>query len=231
MPITPRASKRRSSWTIIALVLLGVAVGALVAFWRALLFEPAFYRQALDVAAYRQAAASDELEQAVRQLHDRVQHERSWEQIFTDEDLNAWLATELPRQDSRLLPSGVSEPRVVIEPGRVRVAARYEVGGLSTVVSLECEVFQGEEPNVVGLRIGRVRAGAVPIPLDRWVEQATAAARRSNLPIRIDAAGDAPVVLITVPAQSEAWPDRRLTLQRVELLLGRVILGGRSEAR
>lgn len=223
--------RRRSRWSIVLLVLLGLCLGAGIAFWRALTYEPDFYRSARDIPAYRQESASQELEQTVRNLHDAVNRDSTWEQVFRDEDLNAWLATELPRQHARLLPTGVSEPRVAIGTERVRLAARWTAGSVSTVVSLECDVFRTPTPNEVGVRVRRVRAGAVPLSLDRWLDELKKAAQKSELPLRVESSDGSPTFFVTIPAKSTPWPRRRLTLDRLELSDGRITLGGRSEPK
>lgn len=225
---TPRPARR---WPVVALVLIGVIVGMLFAFWRALRYEPDFYRQALNVPSYREIERSTTLERQVETLQAQVRTDATWQQVFTEEELNAWLAVQLPERYSHLLPAGMSDPRVVIDERRVRFAARYESGGVTAVLSLEIEVSLADEPNGIRLRIVRARAGAVPVPLEKWIDQATVAARRSELPLRIESVDGVPVIDLTVPSETTAWPDRRLVLERLELSHGRLTLGGRSEPK
>lgn len=236
MPSVPRHAPRATSrparrWPVVALVLVGVIVGMLFAFWRALRYEPDFYRQALNVPSYREIERSTTLERQVETLQAQVRTDETWQQVFTEEELNAWLAVQLPERYSHLLPSGMSDPRVVLDERRVRFGARYESGGVTAVLSLEIEVALADEPNGIRLRIVRARAGAVPVPLEKWIEQAAVAARRSELPLRIESVDGVPVIDLTVPSETTAWPDRRLVLDRLELSQGRLTLGGRSEPK
>lgn len=225
---TPR-STFRSLLRITLLLAAGVLVGVLFGVWRAVSYEPDFYRDALAVADYRKAAESEELKTEVRELQERVQKEPTWETEYTDEQVNAWLAVELPREYPQFLPPELADPRVSIDSERIRVAGRYVGGKISAVVSIELQVGLGESPNELELRIRRARAGAIPVPLEKWIEEARKAARRSNAPVEISLDDQTPVVRWKVPQKSSAWPGRKLVVERVELSDGKLKVKGRSE--
>lgn len=228
MPTPPRPAPRRRRWKIAALVLLGLLAGGGFAFWRALRYEPTFYVASLNVPVYRATESTQQLEGEVRRLERQIQTDESWSTTITDEQLNGWLALELPRHAGRRLPDGLYDPRVVIDAERIRLAARYERDGIETVLSVELTVETTDEPNRIGLRVGRVRAGALPAPLERWIDQAPPVSTDRELPVawRRDAKG--PMLLVDWPARSSAWPGRRLTIETIELGAGRITLGGTS---
>jgi hypothetical protein len=61
------------------------------------------------------------------------------------------------------------------------------------------------------------------------VELAADAARRANVPLRWTQAGSEPIALLTLPERTEALGNRRVVLESVSLLPGRLVLEGRSE--
>jgi hypothetical protein len=127
---------------------------------------PDFYRQ-------RQASAdtSDAVgEQAARRivsdvsaLHASFIREGNWEAVFSESDINAWLATDLPRNHARLLPSMLSAPRVRLSPQRIQVGLRVGSGLVSAVGWIVLQL-QLREPNQLGLVVEEARLGGLPLP-------------------------------------------------------------------
>src|SRR5207302_10556725 len=58
---------------------------------------------------------------------------------------------------------GITEPRVLFEPGRLRLAFRYGKGLWSTIISIDLNVWKTAEPNVVALKLDGLQAGSLPI--------------------------------------------------------------------
>jgi hypothetical protein len=98
-------------------------------------------------------------------LNAAVGREGAWDAVFTDAEVNAWLAVDLPRNHQSLLPAGVTSPRVRFRPRHVAVGARLGYGILSAVAWAELEVeLRGNGQ----LRIAPACAGlgAIPLPGD-----------------------------------------------------------------
>ena len=120
--------------------------------------------------------------------------------IFTAEEINGWLAVQLPKQFPQLLPPGMADPRVAIEPDRIVLACRYQHHGVDSVLSLAVLPYV-PEPGVLALRIGQPRAGLLPLPLDGVLKNITKALQAANLdaPWKWQQAGGDPVLRITLP--------------------------------
>jgi hypothetical protein len=177
------------------LLALGVAGGV---YW-ASQHVPHFYEEALSQEPAQQQAANDQLLENATALAASARREGHWSALFTADQINAWLAIDLPQNFPGLLPAEVVAPRVRLSPGKATIACRYEEGSISTVVSLNVELYV-HEPNVLALRIHNVRAGAIPIPLSQVLEGVTRAAEEMNLRLRwLKAEGD-PVALVTLPS-------------------------------
>ena len=87
--------------TVVLAVLLGAGLYLLK---RAAQKEPEFYQQALRAEPAQQEVAGDELEQEVLELHNEVRQPGVWEAVFTEEQINGWLAADLPEKFPRGLP-------------------------------------------------------------------------------------------------------------------------------
>lgn len=218
---------------------LGVAAFALVlalaatfySVYRATQHVPDFYSQALVANPAEQRTAGDELERRALDLRNEVQRGGDWEALFTEQQINGWLAVDLVEKFPNLLPKNVSEPRMILLPGEVQAACRYKSDRFDAVISLVATISMTEERNVVAVRIKRARAGALPIPLNQFLDDVTRAAHNSNLDLRwLQTEGD-PVALIRLPTENTDLPDRMLHLEKFELRRGEAYLSGRTEWR
>jgi hypothetical protein len=62
-----------------------------------------------------------------------------------------------------VLPSNISDPRVLFEPGVVRLAFRYGKGLWSTMISIDFSAWVTKERNTVALELIGLQAGSLPI--------------------------------------------------------------------
>jgi hypothetical protein len=227
-----RKSPHVRRWLIIAALIGGslllIAVIALWLVYRATQQPVPWYEEVVHIELPQAAAAGDDLERhALALVSDVKRPNERWEAIFTDEQVNGWLAADLAEKYADALPGGVSDPRVAIDEGGARFACRYDTPRISTVLNVETEVYLTDEPNVVAVRIRRARAGALPLPLKRILDEATSAAQQRGIPIRwVEQEGD-PVALMTVPSHFAEVPGQ---IQVDTLLLrdGEVYIAGRT---
>jgi hypothetical protein len=108
----------RLALVLVLLATAGVAL-LLTAAYRATQHVPAFYQAALVERPVEQKAAADQLERQVLELHNEARKPGRWEARFSQDQINGWLAADLPVKFPGALPEGVSAPRVAIEPGRM----------------------------------------------------------------------------------------------------------------
>jgi hypothetical protein len=214
---------------IIAAALLALSVAlALLSVYQASRRVPDFYRRALAAAPAAQHEGGQRFEQQALALHNQLHHAGRWEIRFTQDDINGWLAAELPEKFPQLLPAGVSEPRVAIDKGAVRVAVHYERGGVDTIVSLAGHVQLTEQPNEIAVRIDQARAGLVPVPLARFLEEIAQRAARADIPLRWTESQGAPVALVRVPLETKD-ARRQLVLERLDFREGEFTVAGRTK--
>lgn len=205
-----------------------IAAGVFYGAWRATQETPEFYEVEMKKDPVKLVEAGDAMEQQVAELHNEVRRPGRWEAVFTDEQINGWLAVDLPDKFPRALPNGVSEPRVAIQDEEAVVACRYKNPKLSTIFSMGVEVTLTDEPNVVAVRIRQARAGLMPIPLSKLLEHATKYAYKSEVTLRWMQIDGDPVALVTVPADHEDFVHR-IRIETIALRDGEVYLAGRTE--
>lgn len=163
--------KRRTVVGVILalLIVLGVLAGG--GYW-SIHQPPAFYaeeiRKPVDPVQRKQAAKK--FVQATLQLVEDIQHETSWAEHFSQDQINAWLAEELPQKYPGWIPEGTSDPRVKLEQGAIELAFKSDDPRFKGIISGRFEPFVAG-PNQLGIRIRRIRLGLVPLPIDQVLEQ------------------------------------------------------------
>ncbi len=192
---------------------------------------PEFYQEAMGTAGstQQQQELGQQLERLVAELHNDVRREGRWEAEFTDEELNAWFAADLPEKAPDTMPAGVGDPRIRITPERVQLACKYESEWLSSVITVDVDVYLTDKPNQLAVQTRGVRAGRVPLPYNQLLDRATGAARRSGIHLRWAGQKGDPVALVQVPAQHKQFAEREIHLETLELRDGAIYMAGRTE--
>lgn len=227
----PSAPKRAGpKWLrTVGWVLLAVAIAVIVggfAVYRALKHVPGFYRQAMQVGLQEHRAESAKMQRQVAGLVSDVNREGRWQAVFTAAEINGWLAIELAKNRPEILPTGLSEPRVSITKDGVRIAARFRGAAVDTVVSLGVDVYLAG-PDVVALRVQRVRAGSLPLPLGRILNEVSQATSRLEWEVRWGQEGGDPVALVTIPPPRNPG-EKRVGIDAIELDEGVIRVAGTS---
>jgi hypothetical protein len=218
------STRKRIAMT--ALLLLVVAmIGGGAWFYRALSYVPAFYSQALAVKAPELQQSSREMLRRTAALTNDVKRLGNWQALFTDQQINGWLAVDVPKNHPDLLPSELRNPRVRIMPDGVLIGARFE-GQVSSVVSVKFSV-QLERTNVVAVRIHQLRVGDVPWRLDRIIDEIIRSAGQWGFLVEQTQTDGDPVLLVTLPPDLHDR-NREVQLEQLELREGEVFLSGRS---
>lgn len=216
--------------TIAVLLVVGLCVSGTVSWWalQRTRVVPDFYAQAAMRMPEDLDSVIASLEHDVVQLQGDAAKLGSWCAAFTDEQVNAWLVQQLPREFPDLLPRGVTDPRIVIDDGRVFAAARFKNQHIDTVVSFEVKAALTEQANVVAVRITNLRAGALPLPLSRFLRGISAEAAKSNMEVRWDMDQSEPVALVTIPSEHPGYKHTPVIVESLGLSDGLLSLAGHT---
>lgn len=185
---------------------------------------PEFYSNALalDPADLRQA--SDRMLRRSAALSNDVRKSGTWQQAFTDAEINGWLAVDVPKNHPTLIPEELSEPRVCLTPSGVQVGARVEGSGVAAVVSLEFDLGL-QSTNVIAVRIRKVRVGDLPWRLDTVVNAVVRAADNWDIVVQQSQIDGDPLLLLTLPATRPNWKSE-IRLERLQLRAGEIVVSG-----
>ncbi len=222
-----RSKRRILLWLLLALLILAVAGGGLL--YVASQRVPQFYTDALKADPQGQRQASDEMLQRTSELISDVRRPGRWQALFTDEQINGWLAVDLVENHPNALPATLKDPRVVITTEGITVGCRLRQSGFESVGSLTIEPYL-TEPNVAALRIRSARAGAVPMPLGEVLRRISEAAARLDFPIRWQQADGDPVAVVTVPSSTREH-NVSVHIDTLRLGDGEILFGGTTERR
>ena len=157
-------NRKRAAIGVVTLSLLAILAGSLV--WL-VKYQPTFYKTALADTAppeiRRQQAKV--FVQTTSRLVDEIRNEDIWSQTFSEEDVNGWLAEELPVKYGEWLPPEIAAPRVKFEEGTLLLAFQLRHGMWKGVVSANVRPWVAG-PNRLALEIQSARIGLVPVPVD-----------------------------------------------------------------
>jgi len=213
----------------IVLALAATAAIALFSVYRAARSVPEFYQRALSAKPEEQKEAGQKFEQQALELHNQARRAGRWEARFTEDQINGWLAAELPVKFPKLLPGGIADPRVAIDKSAVQLALRYDKGGTQTVVTLSGQVQLTAEPNELAVRIDAVRAGLVPLPFARFRDEIAERAAKAGYPLHWTEVDGTPVALLRLPLDERQFKGRRLIVEELALNSGELVVAGRTE--
>jgi hypothetical protein len=221
---------RRSVLLGIALfVLLAVGTGAVLLLL--LHHEPDFYQRIAQPPGQERQKHSEEFTAKCTSLLNGMINNREWEERFTEAQINSYLDEDFIRSGihERMLPEGISQPRVSIAPDKVRLAFRYgSAPWCSTIVSIDFRVWlptQSPELNVVALELQGLHAGSLPISAQSLLERISDAARRQDIEVTWYRHEGNPVALLRLQANQ---PRPTVRLEKIQLYDGLLILGGHS---
>ncbi|HZY90613.1 MAG TPA: hypothetical protein VFE78_37670 [Gemmataceae bacterium] len=167
--------------------------------------------------------------QLISALDDQDPHTApSWYARFTDEQINSYFDEQFVQSgmSEKLLPEGISQPRLMFEPDRARLAFRYGSGFWSTVISIDLKVWQPKgEANAVALELEGFHAGALPIAAQSLLERISEVGRQNGIEVDWYRHNGHPVALLRFQAEQ---PRPTLQLQAVQLEQGAITIKGKS---
>lgn len=210
-------------------LLLGLVVAVLLiaptAAWLSLTHKPTFYRALASVPRAQREAKAKHFVASSLQLRNDISNEKEWQAVFTDQEVNAWLAEDLVTHFADQIPPEIHEPRVAFEADRVTLAFQLDQGPIRSVIWVVAQARVPED-NVLALTLEKIRAGVVPISADRIMGPIAAQAKEHGLDVRWTRERDLPVALIRYK------PDRGrsdVVLERLSVRQGQIRLSGRSD--
>jgi hypothetical protein len=211
--------------TILSL-LLAIAAVACFSVYRAARSVPDFYEAAVaEIPPEAGDKAGDEFTATTVSLAGQARREGQWDAFFTDEQVNGWLAVDLPTKHPELLPTGYEQPRIRFAENGLQLGVRYKAPALTTVVWLDVDV-QMTGTHEAALRFRRVRAGLLPLPLKQILDALTQVATDLELPLRWTNTDGDPTAVVGLPTLDNN--GLQYDLESLQLSDGRLYVSGRT---
>jgi hypothetical protein len=209
-------------WVGIAVAILAATPAAI---WLSLTYQPSYYRaMVLQSREQREGKARKFVAQGL-QLRNDICNEPTWEAVFSDEEVNAWLAEDLVSHFADTLPPEVHEPRVLFELDRIVLAFQLQQRGLQSVITVVARP-RVPEGNTVELTLEKIRAGILPVPADNVLDRIVEYARYLGVDVEWTRREGYPVVLIRY---SPSLERDDVQLEEVQIRNGQLRLAGRSD--
>lgn len=208
----------------------GVLVFAVTVVGGLVRHEPAFYRSR--IAAALDGEPPPAKVQQGRRLVTKLSALRAdflrpgpWEAVIAEAEVNAWLATDLPRNHAGLLPAGYSAPRVEIGPRRLRVGVRVGGATLGSVASLDLEVVL-RDVNQLGIVVTAARLGALPLPRGPVSHELARRIQALGLTTELRRLDGRPVIMVYISSSPGAAGGTSHRLESLALAEGTLLVAG-----
>jgi hypothetical protein len=217
--------KKTSKWLRWSSLALGIVASILTGAWLCLTYQPSYYRDMVRLTREQRAGKAKKFVAQSLQLRNDICNERTWEAVFTDQEVNAWLAEDLVTHFADQLPPEVNEPRVLFDLDRMTLAFQLRQGAVQSVITVVARprVPQG---NTVELTLEKIRAGILPVPADHVLDRIIEYARYHGVDVEWSRKDGYPVVVIRYTPNT----DREdVELEELQFLAGQVRLAGHSD--
>ncbi len=186
-----------------------------------------FYRQALVLEPEVLERGSRELESRATALYSDARQGGKWHALFTAEQINGWLATQLAENQDADAPSSIRDPRVAISPEILTLGFQTYSGGVATVISVDASVFVTDD-GAVAIRLMSVRAGALPLPVMQLADEIAVTCERLLLPVRWTQQDGQPIAIVELHSDPST-EERQFYIDTIEFSEGEMYVAGHTE--
>jgi hypothetical protein len=211
----------------IAVLVIIASIAALLgcAYYAAQQEQP-YYEQALRAEPEALQRNGKELESRASVLYSDVKQVGRWRALFTDEQINGWLATQLVTILGGKLPDEMRDPRVATTANQLTLGFRTRAKGVESVISVSASVLVTEGGDI-GIRFESARAGSLPLPVMAFAEQLAMLCSKAKLPVRWTYQNGHPTAIVAIA--SKASDSRDFFVDSIELRQGETYVAGHTE--
>jgi hypothetical protein len=218
--------RTKGRWLVLG-VTLSVLLATPLGLWISLTLKPRFYRNRVALPPEKRLAEAKRFVRGSLQLRNDIYSEPRWQAVFSDQEVNAWLAEDLVQHFADQIPAGVHDPMIAFESDRVTLAFEMDEGPIRSVISIVVRV-DVPEGNLVALTIEKIHAGVVPLPATKFIPKITEEAEKRGLEVAWRTEDSLPVALIRYRPELRR---RSIVLEDVQILDGQIRLAGRSSSQ
>jgi len=162
---------------------------------------PLSYQTALAVEKEKHQPHLVALQETVDNIKGDIWHRDQLVFEVSEQQINAWLATELGPQSSRALPEGIKQLRIELEKQQQRLYFTIERSRFTAVISIVVQIELGDDPNTVEISIVSVHAGSLPIRLKRAFDEIESTMAHQGVDFQWKPGTNREVAVVTIPNQ------------------------------
>jgi hypothetical protein len=190
--------------------------------------EQPYYEEALRAEPEALQRNGKELESRASVLYSDVKQVGQWRALFTDEQINGWLATQLVTILGGKMPDEMRDPRIATAPNKLTLGFRTRTKGVESVISVSASMLVTEFGDI-GIRFESARAGALPLPVMAFADQLAATCKQAKLPVRWTNQNGYPIAIVAI-ASKAASDSRDFFVDSIELRTGEMYVAGHTVA-
>lgn len=219
------------SWKIRIALISAVTMAAAVAIvvcwgmWAIRQVEP-FYAAALKVDREILETSGHALESRVADLVSTSTGQTDWKAVFSDDEVNGWLATDFVEKFPDILSDEVELPRVAFLKDELSIGFQYRGEDFSSTITVTVRLDLLSDDRLA-IEFVSARAGALPIPMKNIIEPVAVSAREMGLPLGWTQNDGRAVAVISISDLISTDGVRR-SLETIELHEGEIYLAGTS---
>ncbi len=164
---------------------------------------PQFYQSVVDNESNDQSIAGRFVTQ-VAAVTNQLQQDKKWGISVRENEINAWLGHDLPRNHPDLLKTALwgrlSRPRLKTEPQLVRIGIEVSTWGVTAVAWADVEV-RLKSSNQFALTVRRAGLGQLPLPRNAILEECNKTLKIAGMRTEMQRFRDRTLLLATVSEQ------------------------------
>jgi hypothetical protein len=217
---------RRFRTIFLWLFVIALLGGGTFAFFWGIRQTPEFYEAVIENEPAPEVRRDDAkvFVQRTLNLVDGMQHADKWAEEFTQSQINSWLSEELQPKYGSFVPEGVSHPRVRLADETIEVGFRYKHENWDSIVSVKTRPWV-PKPNALAFEIQSIRAGLIPIPLERIVQDLSKQFEVEGYRVEWSEANGNDVVILHFTKSGDDQP----VLESVRVTNGKIIIAGQRK--
>ncbi len=202
---------------------------------------PQFYQSVINIGLEDQSTAGRFVTQ-IASVTNEIRHKNKWGISVRENEINAWLGNDLPRNHPELLGNALwgrlSRPRIKLEPHLFRIGIEVSRWGVTTVAWADIEV-RLKSANQFALTVQRAGVGQLPLPRNAVLQECKKALDNAGMDTDIQRYRDRILLLATVPARhtslsstdTESRQPRRWQVESLRIDHGSVTVVGTSHTK
>lgn len=207
------------------IIFAGLAAFAWYAYQRAQVV-PDYYQELLKQPIEQLAAAGNEFEIEVLELQNSAIETGEWQAKFSQDQINGWLVSDLPKKFPNSIPSSVTQPRVSLDDDELKFIFRFESQRFSGIVEASGDAYCTENLNEIAIRLNHIKSGLISLPIRPWTEKISKVMEKNDFPFRWTESDGDMIALITLPHRLSDQKDQKRIIESIEILDGQLQLHG-----